>query len=60
MTPTEYFAIVALAGSILLCAWWALDRIEDANSAARARLASDVRSRQRLRAVVQMSERRQS
>jgi hypothetical protein len=58
MTALNLFSIVALAGSILLCAWWALDRIEDRHVAARARLASDVHSRQRLRAVVQMSERR--
>jgi hypothetical protein len=58
MTPTEYFAIVALAGSILLCAWWALDRLEYRRQC--ARLAEDVNSRKRGRAVIAISERRQS
>lgn len=52
------FIVTVACCTILLLAWWALDRIEDANSAARARLAHDVRVRQRMHAVVMMADRR--
>lgn len=51
-------ATAALCLFVLLCSWWFLDRIEDSRQAARERLASDVRARRRMRAVISMTDRR--
>jgi hypothetical protein len=58
VTPTTLLGIVALIGSVLLCAWWILDRIEDWRTGASAAFNREVRARRRMSAVVQMSERR--
>lgn len=55
MTPTDLFTIVVVAGSIFLFAVKAVDWYE-ARRQARVRLSQDVRDRQRLGAVVRMSD----
>jgi uncharacterized ParB-like nuclease family protein len=54
----DVLTVATLGLTVLLFAWWGLDRLEDSRQAARERLASDVRARRRMRAVLSMTDRR--
>jgi hypothetical protein len=54
MTAINALTVASIVGSILLFAWWGLDRLEVRRQ--RARLAEDVIARKRLGPVIGMTE----